>query len=81
MKYFLALFSLLFAMSAHAETKCELTLKPVGIYYYSCPKGSLADGVDAFHPGPSPYPTVRVRCVQPVVECKDVEKEVVDEDI
>ena len=70
----LALVGLLLTSTvALAETKCEINLKSVGIYYTSCPVGSLADGVDVYHPGPSPYPIVRVRCLKPEIVCEEVE--------
>ena len=64
---------LLIGTSVFAETQCEMKVKTVGIYYNSCPLGTLADGVDAYHPGPSPYPMVRVRCVKPEIVCTEVE--------
>lgn len=75
MKNFFLLLSLLIAGTAFAGTECKLNLVPVGIYYTSCPRGTLVDGVDAYHPGPSPYPMVRVRCLEPRLECKEVLKE------
>ena len=74
MNYLLTAVLLLTIGAAQAETRCEVVLKPAGIYYYTCPTGFLVDGVDAYHPGPSPYPTVRVRCVKPEVICKEVKE-------
>lgn len=53
------------------KVECSLQLIPVGIYFNQCPRGTLTTGVDAYHPGPSPWPQVRVACVKPKVICGD----------
>ena len=58
------------------ELECEVTLKPVGIYYTYCPRGSLMDanGTRVNHVGNSIFVTDQVRCVTPVVSCQEIAK-------
>jgi hypothetical protein len=78
---FFVIFSLMCINVAYASSNhCDLLLKPRGIFFNSCPVGTLADGVDAYHPGPSPWPQVRVRCVKPEIVCRNLNKPLFSDD-
>jgi hypothetical protein len=66
------------AMSNVLEGKleCEILLKPAGVYYTYCPRGTLMDanGTRVSHVGGSIFVTDQVRCVTPVVSCQQVAK-------
>jgi len=63
---------------AHS-VKCRLDLRPTGIWYNQCPRTMVAQGVDVWNPGPSPYPQVRVLCANPEIICETVEKDLPNE--
>lgn len=82
MKSILLGLTLLLSSTAIAAEKnitqdCRIEFKPVGIYYFTCPPGSVTDGVDSFLTG-SNFPQVRVRCKEiklvcaPTQEAKDI---------
>lgn len=58
------------------KLECEIVLKPVGVHYTYCPRGSLMDanGTRVSHVGGSIFVTDQVRCVTPVVSCQQVAK-------
>lgn len=66
--------------SAH-EVKCEIELKPRGVWSRYCPAGTLMDANATrvnLSGGPRPIVFVYddVRCVEPVIKCQKVEEEV-----
>jgi len=88
MKSFLVMAALMFAgagSAAEFESKieCSVHLKPVGIYYTYCPKGSLMDanGTRVSHVGNSIFVTDQVRCVTPEVVCTTKPEKVQGEDL
>lgn len=80
MKHLLCLFALIcFTGAVQAdEIKCQVELKPVGIYYNYCPRGALMDanGTRVNIVGNSVFVDDRVRCVRPEVVCTKVEEKV-----
>jgi hypothetical protein len=66
-------------LAAKDVTECRFNLRPTGIYFNQCPRTMIAQGVDVWNPGPSPYPQVRVLCADPQIICtslkKDLQKE------
>ena len=81
-KSFLLIIVLILAVDASAhEVKCEIELKPRGIYSRYCPAGTLMDAnatrvnlVGA--PRPIVFVYDDVRCVEPVIKCEKIEEEV-----
>lgn len=77
MKFIFILLSLI-SFNTYAKdnlfAKCTLNLRPVGIWFNQCPPRMVADGVDVWNPGPSPFPQVRVRCVAPEIICETKQK-------
>ena len=74
--------AILLSMAAFsAPQKCVLNLRPSGIYFNQCPRTMVAQGVDVWNPGPSPYPQVRVLCADPQIICTEVEKDLPEEKI
>lgn len=52
------------------EVKCTIKYRYVGVYFNSCPLGSLAEAIEVrIYPGPYPTVNTYVRCVQPSVDC------------
>ena len=74
MKKLLLIFSILLSFSGFAKekdlVKCTLNLRPAGVWFNQCPPRMVADGVDVWNPGPSPFPQVRVTCVIPEIICE-----------
>jgi hypothetical protein len=73
MKNLLIVFFMFLSLDSFAKEKdivsCTLNLRPTGIWFNQCPPKMVADGVDVWNPGPTPYPQVRVRCVVPEIIC------------
>ncbi len=63
------------AFSLDKVTECRLNLRSNGIYYNQCPRTMIAQGVDVWNPGPSPYPQVRVLCATTEVICNETKKD------
>ena len=74
MKNLLVAFFMFLSIDSMAKetnfVKCVLNLRPTGIWFNQCPPRMVADGVDVWNPGPSPFPQVRVRCVIPEIICE-----------
>jgi hypothetical protein len=68
---------MLFATSAYSHEdeiiQCNIRLRPIGIWYTQCPRGTLTDGVDVFV-GQIPNARVRVNCVKPEAICTKIRK-------
>lgn len=74
MKMFLALMLVSSASFSQVPITCEIKLRPVGIYYNTCPINTLAEGVDVrIGNGPYPMVTTLVRCVKPIIECNQAQ--------
>lgn len=68
------IFSLLMSLNVMANnvvTNCRIDFRPTGIWYNQCPRSMIAQGVDVWNPGPSPYPQVRVLCAELQVVCQN----------
>lgn len=79
MKKLLVAFMMFVSLNSYSAektifSKCFLNLRPTGIWFNQCPPRMVADGVDVWNPGPSPYPQVRVRCVTPEIICETKQK-------
>lgn len=65
---------LIVLISFQVQAECKLILKNDGVWYNSCPRGSLAEAVDVRTQANSPFTNVWVRCVKPEIICEEVSK-------
>lgn len=69
---FSLIFGFLMSFNVMAQAQlCRVQLRPAGIYYTQCPRTMVAQGVDVWNPGPSPYPQVRVMCADIQIVCQN----------
>jgi hypothetical protein len=65
---------LLALVTSTSYAKCELQFLPNGVWFNSCPVGSLAEAVDVRTQVNSPFTNVWVRCVRPKIICSSKKK-------